>query len=159
MRAGDFSDLLATNNPFVTRKDSSGSKIPVLIKDPQSANACTGADQRGCSPGNIIPSNRLSPNGVGILNAWPIPNLTTFIGGNGNWFAAKLHTFDQRKDTAGVDVNLTEKQRLRFHAMNYAYLEYQPLDGNTDRPPKFFNRPNKSRLLNHTGTHTSRLTT
>src|SRR5713226_8226749 len=157
MRQGDFSELLNPNNPFITRKDSSGTKIPVLIKDPQSANPCTVADQSGCFPGNIIPSNRLSPNGVGILNAWPIPNLTTFIGGNGNWFAAKLHTFDQRKDTVGVDVNLTEKQRLRFHAMNYAYLEYQPLDGNTDRTPKFFNRPNKTGSLNYTWTLNPRM--
>src|SRR6266481_2820980 len=36
MRAGDFSELLDPNNPFVTRKNSSGSKIPVLIKDPAS---------------------------------------------------------------------------------------------------------------------------
>ncbi len=157
MRAGDFSELLNPNNPFVTRKDASGNKIPVLIKDPQSANPCTVADQSGCFPGNIIPSNRLSPNGIGILNAWPIPNLTTFIGGNGNWFAAKLHTFDQRKDTAGVDVNLTDKQRLRFHAMNYAYLEYQPLDGNTDRTPKFFHRPNKTGSLNYTWTLNPRM--
>ncbi len=157
MRQGDFSELLNPNNPFITRKDSSGTKIPVLIKDPQSANPCTVADQSGCFPGNIIPSNRLSPNGVGILNAWPIPNLTTFIGGNGNWFAAKLHTFDQRKDTAGVDLNLTEKQRIRFRATNYAYLEYQPLDGNTDRTPKFFNRPNKTGSLNHVWTLSSRM--
>ena len=157
MRDGDFSELLNPNNPFVTRKDASGNKIPVLIKDPQSANPCTVADQSGCFPGNIIPSNRLSPNGIGILNAWPIPNLTTFIGGNGNWFAAKLHTFDQRKDTAGVDVNLTDKQRLRFHAMNYAYLEYQPLDGNTDRTPKFFHRPNKTGSLNYTWTLNPRM--
>src|SRR5713226_8813217 len=61
MRQGDFSELLNPNNPFITRKDSSGTKIPVLIKDPQSANPCTVADQSGCFPGNIIPSNRLSP--------------------------------------------------------------------------------------------------
>src|SRR6266704_157625 len=157
MRQGDFSELLDPNNPYITRKDSSNNKIPVLIKDPQSANPCTVADQSGCFPGNVIPSNRLSPNGVGILNAWPIPNLTTFIGGNGNWFAAKLHTFDQRKDTAGVDLNLTEKQRIRFRATNYAYLEYQPLDGNTDRTPKFFNRPNKTGSLNHVWTLSSRM--
>src|SRR5437667_4318527 len=48
MRAGDFSELLDRNNPYVTRKDSSGTKIPVLIKDPQSANPCTVADQSGC---------------------------------------------------------------------------------------------------------------
>jgi len=76
---------------------------------------------------------------------WPVPN--TLIGGNGNWFAAKLHTFDQRKDTGAVDVNVNDKQRLRFRLTNYTYLEYQPLDGNTDRTPKFFNRPNKTGSL------------
>src|SRR5437867_9531545 len=147
MRQGDFSELLNPNNPYVTRKDASGNKIPVYIKDPQSANACTTADQSGCFPGNIIPTNRLSPDGIGILNMWPVPN--TLLGGNGNWFAAKLHTFDQRKDTGAVDVNVNDRQRLRFRLTNYTYLEYQPLDGNTDRTPKFFNRPNKTGSLNH----------
>ena len=175
MRAGDFSELLDPNNPFVTRTvvnpadpTKTKIKVPVYVKDPQStlASQCGQVisygppvvlDPTGCFTGNMIPSIRLSPNGVGILNAWPIPNLTSFIGGNGNWFAAKLHTFDQRKDTVGVDVNLTDKQRLRFHAMNYAYLEYQPLDGNTDRTPKFFNRPNKNGSLNYTWTLNPRM--
>jgi hypothetical protein len=150
MRKGDFSELLNPNNPYVTRKDASGNKIPVYIKDPQSPNPCTTADQSGCFPGNIIPSNRLSPDGIGILDMWPVPN--TLIGGNGNWFAAKLHTFDQRKDTGAVDVNVNDKQRLRFRLTNYTYLEYQPLDGNTDRTPKFFNRPNKTGSLNYVWT-------
>src|SRR5713226_3014402 len=140
MRAGDFSELLDPNNPFVTRTvvnpadpTKTKIKVPVYVKDPQSAlvSQCGQVisygppvvlDPTGCFTGNIIPANRLSPNGIGILNAWPIPTFTTsntFIGGNGNWFAAKLHTIDQRKDTVGVDVNLTEKQRLRFRAMNY----------------------------------------
>jgi hypothetical protein len=135
MRQGDFSELLDPNNPYTHKVQP--------IKDPNSSNPCTVADRSGCFTGNVIPANRLSPDGIGILNAWPVPNLTSFIGG-GNWFAAKLHTIDQRKDTVGVDVNVTEQQRLRFRAMNYAYLEYQPLDGNTDRTPKFFNRPNKT---------------
>src|SRR6266480_2015778 len=174
MRAGDFSELLDPNNPFINRKNSAGNKIPVYVADPASAASSQCGKEipagsgtistSGCiqdlsqaTPSNpqgfnIIPVNRLSPNGIGILNAWPIPNLAPFIGGNGNWFAAKLHTIDQRKDTVGVDVNLTEKQRLRFRAMNYTYLEYQPLDGNTDRTPKFFNRPNKTGSLNYTWT-------
>src|SRR6266850_2458872 len=168
MRAGDFSELLDPNNPYVTRtiKDPSDPtktiKTPVYIKDPQSASASQCGtvsspgppvvfNPNGCFPGNIIPPTRMSPNGVGILNAWPAPNLTSFIGG-GNWFAAKRHTFDQRKDTAAVDVNVTEKHRLRFRATNYAYLEYQPLDGNTDRTPKFFNRPNKTGSLDYVWT-------
>jgi hypothetical protein len=149
MRQGDFSELL--NRTTYIAQGFQRQQIPVFIKDPQSANPCTVADQSGCFAGNIIQPNRLSPNGVGILNAWPVPNLTSFIGG-GNWFAAKLHTFDQRKDTAAVDVNLTERQRLRFRATNYAYLEYQPLDGNTDRTPKFFNRPNKTGSLDYVWT-------
>ena len=175
MRQGDFSELLDPNNPFVTRTVTNPAdptktkiKVPVYVADPQSASASQCGqvisygppvvlNPNGCFQGNIIPSNRLSPNGVGILNAWPIPNLTTFIGGNGNWFAAKLHTFDQRKDTAGVDLNLTDRQRIRFRATNYAYLEYQPLDGNTDRTPKFFNRPNKTGSLNHVWTLSSRM--
>src|SRR6266404_3678314 len=128
MRQGDFSELLDPNNPYVTRRDSSANKIPVLIKDPQSANPCTVADQSGCFPGNVIPSGRLSPDGIGILNMWPVPN--TFVAG-GNWFAAKRHTFDQRKDTFAVDVNPAETHHLRLRATNYYYLEYQPLDGNT----------------------------
>src|SRR5207245_7484936 len=99
MRSGDFSELLDPNNPFVTRKDASGNKIPVLIKDPQSANACTVADQTGCFPGNIIPSNQLSPNGIGFLNACPIHDHTNFISSNGVWITAKIHNFDHRTDT------------------------------------------------------------
>ncbi|HKV62880.1 MAG TPA: carboxypeptidase regulatory-like domain-containing protein [Candidatus Acidoferrum sp.] len=171
MRQGDFSELLDPNNPFVTRRNAAGAKIPVYVADPVSpASSQCGKEipagsgiisTSGCmqdlsqaTPSNpqgfnIIPVNRLSTDGIGILNMWPVPN--TFLGG-GNWFAAKLHTIDQRKDTGAVDVNINDKQRLRFRLTNYTYLEYQPLDGNTDRTPKFFNRPNKTGSLNHVWT-------
>jgi predicted heme/steroid binding protein len=151
MRQGDFSELLNPNNAFVTRKDAAGNKLPIYIKDPQSANPCTTSDQSGCFPRNIIPEDRLSANGIGILNAWPVPNLTNFVGG-GNWFGVKTHTYDQRKDTVSVDINATDKQRFRFRFMNFYYLEYQPLDGNTDRTPKFFDRPNRTGSINHVWT-------
>jgi hypothetical protein len=143
MRQGDFSELLDPNNPYSHKVQP--------IKDPTLAGACTVADRTACFPGNIIPANRLSPAGIGILNAWPVPNLTTFVGG-GNWFTGKNHTFDQRKDTIGVDVNITDNHRIRFRANNFKYLEYQPLDGNTDRTPKFFDRPNKTGSLNYVWT-------
>ena len=143
MRQGDFSELLDPSNPFT--------KKATYVKDPQSANPCTAADQSGCFAGNVIPVDRLSPNGIGILNAWPVPNLANFIGG-GNWFAAKRHTYDQRKDTVSLDVNATDKHRFRFRFMNYYYLEYQPLDGNTDRTPKFFNRPNRTGSIDYVWT-------
>ena len=160
MRQGDFSELLDPNNPFITRRDSAGNKMPVFIRDPQSAAASQcgqvisagNYNTNGCFPGNIIPPDRRSPNGLGILNAWPVPNLSDYIGGNGDWFAAALHTYDQRKDTLSLDANLTARQRLTFRRQNYSYLEYQPLDGNTDRTPKFFDRPNQTNSLNYVWT-------
>jgi len=143
MRQGDFSELLDPKNPFT--------KKATYVKDPQSANPCSATDQSGCFAGNIIPEDRLSPNGIGILNAWPVPNLTNFIGG-GNWFGAKTHTYDQRKDTVSADFNAADNHRFRFRFLNYYYLEYQPLDGNTDRTPKFFDRPNRTGSINYVWT-------
>ena len=140
MRHGDFSELLSPN-PFI--------KGVVQIMDPQ----CN------CPfPGNIIPPSRLSPAGIAILNSWPVPtftNFANFIGVNGNWFAAALHTQHQRKDTLALDYNLTSKQRLTFRRQNYTYLERQPLDGGTDRTPKFFDRPNQTNALSHVWTISS----
>ncbi len=155
MRTGDFSELLNSPNPYYSTakiiKDPTSPTGAQFVAsanpaDPNYSPACTNV--AGCP--NVIPVNRLSSDGIGILNMWPVPN--TLLGGNGNWFGAKLHTFDQRKDTGAVDVNVTDKHRLRFRLTNYTYLEYQPLDGNTDRTPKFFNRPNKTGSLNYVWT-------
>jgi hypothetical protein len=135
MRQGDFSELLSPANIFYGKT--------VIIKDHASGVPF---------PNNVIPKAQLSPNGIGILNAFPAPNLLNPIGGNGNWFAAALHTQHQRKDALAVDMNLTDKQRLQFRRMNFAYLEYQPLDGNSDRTPKFFNRPNQTNSLDYVWT-------
>jgi len=56
MRQGDFSELLGPNIFFNT---------PRVIKDPS-----TGAP----FPNNVIPTSRLSPNGIGLLNIFPAPN-------------------------------------------------------------------------------------
>src|SRR5262249_21870645 len=76
-------------------------------------------------------------------------NLTNYIGGNGNWFSAASHTYDQRKDTVSLDSNLTSKQRLTFRWQYFSYLEYLSFDGNSDRTPRFFDRPNQTNSLNH----------
>ena len=150
MRQGDFSELLGPNlyysSPKPVKDPLTGTQFVAssVPGDPNYSPAC----KVGTCP-NVIPLNRLSPDGIGILNMWPVPN--TLVGGQ-NWFAAKLHTYDQRKDTVSVDLNVNDRQRLRFRAMNYKYLEYQPLDGNTDRTPKFFNRPNKTSSLDHVWT-------
>ncbi len=162
MRTGDFSELLDANNPYVSRKNSLGNKVPVYITDPQSALAAqcgkeipSGSgiiSQNGCFPGNIIPPNRVSPNGLGILKAYPAPNLTTLINGNQNWFFQASHPQYQRKDTVAVDINLTEKQRLRLRRVYFSFWEYQPLDGGTNETPKFFDRPNQTNSIDYVWT-------
>jgi hypothetical protein len=135
MRRGDFSELLNASNFYYGKV--------VTINDPTTGTPFAG---------NIIPQNRLSPNGVGILKAYPAPNLAVPINGNQTWYFAAKHPQNQRKDTLSVDFNLSDNQRLQFRRMNYAFNEYQPLDGGTNLTPKFFNRPNQTNSLNHVWT-------
>jgi predicted heme/steroid binding protein len=135
MRQGDFSELLNPSNFYYGKV--------VTIKDPN-----TGVP----FPGNIIPKSQLSPNGIGILNAWPKPNLAVPINGSQTWYDALRHPQNQRKDTLSADFNITDKQRLQFRRMNYAFWEYQPLDGGTNETPKFFNRPNQTNSLSEVWT-------
>ncbi len=100
-------------------------------------------------PNNVIPQSQLSPNGLGILKAWPVPNEAIPINGNQNWYFSAKHPQNQRKDTLAADFNLTDRQRLQFRRMNYTFFEYQPLDGGTNETPKYFNRPNQTNSLNH----------
>ena len=139
MRTGDFSELLNSNNFFYGKA--------VQLADPK-----TGLP----FPGNIIPApgttttgSTATPNGLGILNAYPLPNLTTPINGNKNWFFSAQHPQYQRKDTVAVDVNLTEKQRLRLRRVYFTFWEYQPLDGGTNETPKYFDRPNQTNSIDH----------
>src|SRR6266513_1076395 len=138
MRQGNFSELLVKN---IFTGD------PVQLVDPKTNLPF---------PGNIIPApgttttgSTATPNGLGILNAYPVPNLTTPINGNRNWFFSAQHPQYQRKDTVAVDVNLTEKQRLRLRRVYFTFWEYQPLDGGTNETPKYFDRPNQTNSINY----------
>jgi hypothetical protein len=137
MRQGNFSELLTNGPANILGK-------VVQVKDPT-----TGLPYSG----NIIPASQLSRNGLGILKAYPDPNLAVgnFIGVN-NYFITALHPQDQRKDTLAADINLTSTQRLQFRRNNYEFNEYQPLDGTPTRTPKFFNRPNQTNSLDYVWT-------
>jgi hypothetical protein len=130
MRQGNFSELLDPNNFYY--------KKAVVVKDPSNGNPF---------PGNIIPTDRLSQSGLGILKAYPGPNLAVPINGDDNFYVAAGHPQNQRKDTLSVDMNLTDTQRLQFRRMNYSFFEYQPLDATPTRTPKFFDRPNQTNSL------------
>ena len=112
MRQGDFSELL-TINP----KNILGKVTPIY--DPATCKSLTpSAAANGCVqfPGNIIPRNVASPNGLGILKAYPAPNLDNPINSNQLLLITAIHPQDQRKDTLSVDLNLTDNQRLQVPA-------------------------------------------
>lgn len=62
-RRGDFSQT----------RDQQGR--PIFVRDPQRTGACnilTGGP--GCFPGNIVPADRIDPNGRALLSIFPIPD-------------------------------------------------------------------------------------
>ena len=65
-RQGDFSQTFDANGRLIN------------IKDPQSTAACNVTNGgAGCFPGNRIPTNRLDPNALALLNLMPLPNTTS----------------------------------------------------------------------------------
>ena len=156
MRQGDFRELLVPGNIWgytptsgIVKDPTTGTQFVASSNaaDPNYSPACTGA----ATCPNVIPASRVSKNGLGILNAYPVPNLATPLNNN-NWTFFAKHPQNQRKDTLSLDWNATNSQHLSFHRFNYAWFEYQPLDGGTNETPKFFDRPNYTYSLNHTWT-------
>ncbi len=137
MRQGNFSELLTLGPQNILGK-------VVQLHDPT-----TGAPYSG----NIIPPSKLSQNGLGILKAYPAPNLAlgNYIG-TSNFYVTALHPQNQRKDTLAVDMNLTDTQRLQFRRNNFEFNEYQPLDGTPTETPKYFIRPNQTNSLDYVWT-------
>jgi hypothetical protein len=148
MRQGDFGELLSSNPIRSVAK----------VYDPLT---CPTTGSATCTqfPNNQIPKGRQSANGIGLLNAYPTPNVAGggFVSGNRNWVSQGAHPVDVRKDTLAVDMNLSDKQRLTFRRQNYSYLEYQPFDGGSDRMPKWFIRPNQTNSLDYVWTIGPRL--
>jgi hypothetical protein len=129
MRGGDFSELLQPSVFFSTAR---------IINDPLTGQPF---------PGNIIPKNRLSPNGVGIMNASAKPT-PGFLLGNSNYYAVAGAPTNQRKESLSIDFNPATMHAFRFRHMNYNYYDYSPFDG-TGHTPRIFDRPNKSFSLNY----------
>ena len=136
MRTGDFSELLGPNIFYPT-----GSTV---------VSPTTGVAYAG----NIISPGDRSPNGLALLNAFPVPNAvaTTY-----NWVDASKAVQTQRKDTYVFDFIPADAHRLRLTVLDYAYYSYSPHYGGYNRNPQIFNRPNQIGVLHYTWTATPTL--
>jgi hypothetical protein len=103
MRTGDFSELLNPANTYY--------RAVRLIRDPRTGLPCTTADQRGCFPGNIIPRDRISPNGLALLNSYPLPT-PGFLQGTNNWIGTPATFDDTRKDSIKIDYVPANNHRI-----------------------------------------------
>ncbi len=131
MRRGDFSELLNSNNTFFGKVRT--------VNDPDTGQPF---------PGNIIPADRLSPNGLGFLNAYPEPT-PGFLQGTANFIQSRPEPANQRKDTLSVDVLPTLNHTFRFRFQNYGFFEAEAFRGGTDRAKRTIDRPNRTYTLNH----------
>lgn len=130
MRQGNFSELLGPNIFFNT---------PITIADPNGNTPF---------PGNVIPANRVSRNGLGLLRAYPDAT-PGFIQGSNNFIQTRPQPEDQRKDTISVDFNPTDRQAFRFRHQRYEWVSVDAFRDGFDRAVTDWSRPNRTVSLNH----------
>ena len=105
-----------------------------ILRTRSSPGTCNATDQTACFPGNIIPANRLSPQGVALLTAYPRALPGVNLGGN-NWVLSPVRRDNQRKDTGAVDYLPAEAHYIRFRVQNFSLYHQDSNRGGTDRAP------------------------
>jgi hypothetical protein len=147
MRQGDFSELTVANNPL---------QVVRFIKDPLLSGNCSVTDQTACFRDggiiNKIPLDRLSPNGLAILRAFPEPIPGFFTGTGQNYFQDRPTETNQRKDTVSIDYYPTEKHAIKYRLSFYNFIDTSAHRGGTDRAPQIIDRPNQTTSINWTWT-------
>jgi len=132
MHQGNFSELLSPNIFYST---------PKTVYDPSTCPDITKPANCTPFPGNVVPTSRLSKNGLGILALYPMPN--GLVNSNQNWIAQASQPENQRKETINSDILPSSKDRIQFRRTNLAYNELDPFDQGTNETPKQFFRPNQ----------------
>lgn len=144
MRQGNFSELLSPNI-FYDCRDVNGVLTTGTCVNRQIVNPATNTPYVN----NVIPQSQLSPNGIGLLNAYPAANTTN---NPNNWTDTALYTEKQRKDSVVVDFVPADAHHFRFAMLNYNYDDYEPHFGNFNTNPRIFHRPNQIGVFHYTWT-------
>lgn len=152
-KTGDFSQSFTTNG---------GVTFPIQIFDPLTYNAATG--QRTQFPNNVIPSNRLNPIAVALLNLIPSPDTAhDAAGSDSNNYTKKEAQVDRFSSyTLRVDQTWNSKNRsyvsLRQNLFNeLSYDPYGPSLPYVLLQGLYQRRQNRGITLDHTLTLTSNL--
>jgi hypothetical protein len=139
MRRGDFGELLDPNNGFY-----SGARV---IMDP-----LTGQPFEN----NVIPSGRLSSNGVAFLNTYPLPT-AGFRQGADNIIQTSDNPRDQRKDTIRVDYRLSERNQVTYRYSGSTWTAIDAFRGAFPFARTDWERPNATQIFSWTSSLTNNL--
>jgi len=131
--------------PTAAMRNGDFSAFPRAIRDP-----LTGLP----FPGNIIPKERISPNGQALLNSYPLPNLAIPQGAN-NWLA-NPPTFDEtRKDSIKIDFVPLNNHRI---AVRHTWAPHVWNDPESAMAySSIWNYPGRTMAATYTGTLSSTL--
>jgi hypothetical protein len=112
-RTGNFSELLTSNPVYGSAK---------ILKDPTTGTPF---------PGNIIPVLQQSPNGMAMLNAFPLPT-PGYQNGSNNWTSTNGQPANQHKTTIRVDYNLSSTEALSFRGSLWGQDQLDAFSDATD---------------------------
>ena len=85
------------------------------IFDPYSVTSASGAPLRTPFPGNVIPTARFNPVAVAAIKFYPDPNLPGLpFTHTSNYFFSGASVANGFQETAKIDHNFNEKQRISF---------------------------------------------
>src|SRR6185295_8526814 len=130
MRQGDFSELLNPANGFFT-----GART---IIDPLTGQPF---------PGNVIPANRLSPNGLAFLNTFPVPTPGIPAGIN-NLVQTSDNPRNQRKDTVRIDGKMNDRNQITYRYSGYSWVAVDAYRGSFPFARTDWDRPNQTQVVN-----------
>jgi hypothetical protein len=134
MRTGDFSELLDPSTGFFSS--------PQIIRDPLTGQPF---------PNNVIPADRLSPNGIGLMNLYPSPT-PGFRQGSANAIITSENPQDQRKDNIRLDFRLNDRNQITYRYSKYNWVAVDAFRGTFPFARTDWDRPNSTQNLNWTST-------
>jgi Carboxypeptidase regulatory-like domain len=139
MRGGNFSELLTAPNPFFSTVQT--------IRDPLTGQPF---------PGNIIPSERLSRNGIALMNLYydPTPGFTQ---GSANAIFSSENPVDQRKDNIRFDYRLNDNHQFTYRYSKQNYIALDAFGGTFPFARTDWDRPNTTQNFNWASTLRSNL--
>src|SRR3954452_11464032 len=133
MRAGDFSELLTANTFFSS---------PQIIRDPTTGQPF---------PGNIIPTNRLSANGLALLSVYPLPT-EGFHSGTNNAIINSPNPQDQRKDNIRFDYRHNANNTFTYRYGKYNWTAVDAFRGTFPFARTDWDRPTTTQTASWTST-------